>query len=99
MHCLTSAESLILSATRSLIAYKVRICTAESCRAYSLVSIDHDVMLCSLLDGVEIMIVHPLSVMMLALRQYVSHISALHCIISVLVHKIICSLHVALIIA
>ena len=60
--------------------------------------IDHDMMLRSLLNGMEIVVVHPLAVMILAERQDIAHVTALHCIIAILLHKIVCSIHVAFVI-
>ena len=60
--------------------------------------IDHDMMLRSLLNGMEIVVVHPLAVMILAERQDIAHIAALHRIVAILLHKIVGSIHVTLVI-
>ena len=61
-------------------------------------SIYHDLMLGSLCDSIEIMIVEPLSVMMFATRNHIADITALHRIIAILIHKVVCRLHVSLIV-
>ena len=60
--------------------------------------IDPDMMFRSLLNSMEIVVVHPLAVMILAERQDIAHITALHCIITILLHKIVGSIHVTLVI-
>ena len=59
----------------------------------------HHVMLCGLCDGVEIMVVQPLSVMMLSERQYITDISALDGVVTIFVHKTVCGLHMTFIVS
>ena len=61
--------------------------------------IDHDMVLRSLLHGIEIVVVQPLSVMMLAKRQDITHVTALHSIVAVFLHKVVGGIHVPLVIA
>ena len=60
--------------------------------------IDHDMMPSCLGHCVEIVVVHPLPVMMLPERKDVAHVSALHCVVAILVHKVVCGFHVPLVI-
>ena len=89
---------LIFCAARSLVTDEVRPCSAQTRRAHGLVGIDHDVVLGSLLDGIEVMVVHPLSVVMLSARDDVAHITALHSSVAIAVHQVVGSLHVALVV-
>ena len=99
VHGLASAESLVLCATCRLVADKVRIRAAQSGGAHSLVTVHHDVVLGGLFHGVQVVVVHPLAVVVLALGQHVAHVSALHRVVTVLVHKRVSGLHVALVVA
>ena len=99
MHWLCSAKRLILSSSRALVADEVRIGAAETGRADSLMGIDHDMVLRSFLHGIEIVVVQPLAVVMLAKRQDITHVTALHCVVAVLLHEIVGRIHVSLIIA
>jgi hypothetical protein len=83
-----TSEGLILSSSRRLVAYEVRIGAAETCRAYGLMSIDHDLMLGSLLQCIKIMIDERLAVVVLAYRKDISYISALDGVIAILVHEL-----------
>ena len=62
----------------ALVAHEVRICAAKTCRACCLVCVDHDMMLCSLLYGTQIVVVHQLTVVVLAARNDVANVAALH---------------------
>ena|SRR5574344_2258249 len=98
MHWLSSAKCLILSSTGTLVAYKVRVGAAETCRADGLMCIHHNVVLCSLFYRVEVVVVHPLAVVMLAERQDISYIAALYSVVTIFVHKVVSGLHVSLVI-
>ena len=71
---------------------------AKARRTHSLMGIHHNVVLCSLHHGIVIMIDKRLAVVVLSVRDDVSDIAALHCIVAVLVHKVVGSLHMALIV-
>ena len=60
--------------------------------------IDHDVVLGCLLHGIEVVVVHRLAVVEVATWNYITHISAFHGIVAVVVHELISFLHVSLII-
>ena len=94
-----TAEGLVLRAARRLIAYEVRVSAAEAGRAYSLVGVDHDVMLSGLGHGVEIVIDHPLAVVTFAKRLDITHIARLDGIVAVLVHQAVSRFHVTLVVA
>ena len=96
---LIAAKGFILRAAGRFVADQVGVGAAESRGTYRLMGIDHDVMLGGLGHGVEIMVVHPLAVMMLAARDDVADITRLHGIVAVLVHKLVGLLHMALVIA
>ena len=99
MHRLSSAKCLILSSPRAFVADEVRVGAAETGRTDSLMGIDHDMVLRSLLHGIEIVVVQPLSVVMLAKRQDITHVTALHSIVAVFLHKVVGGIHVSLVIA
>ena len=61
--------------------------------------VDHDLVLGSLLDGIQVVVVERLAVMMLATGQHVAYVSALYGVVAILVHQIVGILHAALIIA
>ena len=61
-------------------------------------SVHHDVVLGRLLDAVEIVVVGGLRVMVVASRNDVAHVAALHGIIAILVHQRICSFEMTLIV-
>ena len=56
-------------------------------------------MLGSLGHTVEVMVVHPLAVMMLPSRDDIAHIAALHGVVAILVHQAVGLVEVSLIIA
>ena len=86
MERLTAIGGLILCATGGLVANKVRPSTTEASGAYGFMGIYHDMVLGSLLDAVEIVVYHPLTVMELTTRDDFTHIAALHSRIAVFVH-------------
>ena len=61
--------------------------------------IDHDVVLGSLGNTIEIMVVEPLPVVMLSTRNDIAYIAALHSIVAIFVHQIIGSLQMTFIVA
>ena len=93
-----AAESLVLCTAGGLVADKVRIGPAQAGRAHGLVGIDHDMVLGGLLYRIQVMVVHPLSVMVLSARDYVTYITALDGIVPVPVHKVVCGIHMPFIV-
>ena len=91
-------ERFILGSSRRLVTDKIGISTAQTRRTNSFMGIHHNLMLGGFGQCIKIMIDHPLSVMMFPTRYNISHISTLHGIIAMIVHKLICFLHVPFII-
>ena len=95
---LAAAERLILCSACRLVADEIGPCAAKSGRTCRLMSVHHDVVLGSLLDAVEIVVVGGLRVMVVASRNDVAHVAALHGIIAILVHQRICCFEMTLIV-
>ena len=93
-----TAESLVFCATGTFIAHQIRISAAKSCRTHSLMTVHHNVMLGSLFDHIEIMVVHRLTVMMVTTWNHITHIACLHSIITIFIHQFISLLDMTLII-
>ena len=89
----------ILRTTSTLVADKIRIGTAKSCGARSLVGIYHNAIVCCFLEGVEVVVVHPLPVVVFATREDVAHITTLNGVITIVHHKLISGIDIALIVA
>ena len=96
---LAAAEGLIFGTPCGFVADEVRPGAAKTGRTHSLVCIDHNLVLCGLSHSVEIVIYHPLVVMVVALRNHIAHIAALDCRVAVVVHKLVGLLHMPLVIA
>ena len=92
-------KRLILRAAGALVADEVGICAAKAGRMHSLVGIHHDFVLGGFGEGVEVVIAHPLAVVVLAAREYIAHVAALDRVVAILVHQAIGGLHVALVVA
>ena len=98
MESLISRKRLILCTTSRLVTNEIRIGTAKTCRANSLVCIYHDVVFGRLGNAIEVVIIEPLSVVMLATWNNVAHITTLYRIVSIFVHQVVCCLKMALVI-
>ena len=61
--------------------------------------IHHDMMLGGLLDAVEIVVVHPLAIVVFSTGDDIAHITALHGCITIFVHQLIGRLQMPFIIA
>ena len=94
-----ACAGFVFGATCSLVAYEVRPCTAQPRWANGLVCVNHHVVTCGFLNGIQIMVYHPLSVMVLATGQYVTHVSALYGVISIFVHELISGFHMTFVVA
>ena len=92
------AKGLILRTTCTLVADEVRIGTAEPRRTDGLVGIDHNLVVCSALDGMLVMIDSDLAVVVLTTRDEVADIAALHRIIAIVLHQLIGLVHVLLVV-
>ena len=91
-------EAAIFAAHCALVADHVGPGAAKAGRTHCLVGVHHDMVLGGLDDGVVIVIDERLAVVMLAVRDDISHITALYGIVSVLVHQGVGLLHPALVI-
>ncbi len=76
--CLIAGKRLIFGATSRLITNQVGIGATQSRGANCLVSIHHDMMLGGFGHTIQIVVVHPLPVVMFSTWQNIAHISALH---------------------
>ena len=94
-----AAKCLILSTAGRLVAHEVRVGAAKAGRADCLMGVDHHLVLCSLGHSIEIVVHHPLAVVVFAPREDIPDITALHGIIAVVVHQLVGLLHVPFIIA
>ena len=87
-----------LRAHGALVAYHVGPGAAEAGRTHCLMGIHHDVVLCCLNHGIVVVVDEGLAVVMLSIRDDVAHISALYGVVAILIHKIVCSLHMTLVV-
>ena len=85
-HC--TAECLILGTACRFCTDEVRIGAAKTGRTYHLVSVDHDLVLGSLLDHMHIVVDEGLAVVVLSDREDVAYISALDGVVAIFVHKV-----------
>ena len=95
---LVTTEGLILLTTCRLLRDEVRIGTAETRHVDGLVSIDGDLMLSSLLDSVEVVVHHALTVVVLTAGDDVAYVAALDSGVAVVSHELVRLLHVPLIV-
>ncbi len=96
---LRAAEGLVLRAACRLVADQVGPGAAQSRGAHRLVGIDHDVVPGGQLHGMQVVVDHPLSVVVFASGQDVAHVAALHGVVSVAVHQRVGGLQVAFVVA
>ena len=96
---LVAVGGLILGAAGGLVAYQVGPGAAQTGGAHCLVGIHHDVVLGGFLDAVEVVVVHPLSVVVLAAGYDVAHVAALHRVVAVTVHQCVGGFQMALVVA
>ena len=95
---LVTTEGLILLTTCRLLRDEVGIGTAETRHMDGLVGIDGDLMLSSLLDSVEVVVHHALTVVVLTARDDVAYIATLDSGVAVIDHELVGLLHVALVV-
>ena len=93
-----ASEWLIFCSTSGFITDQVRISAADTCRAYCFVSIHHNLVVCCFLHRIQIMIIHPLSVMVLATGNNIADITALYRVIAVIHHKLISFIHMTFVV-
>ncbi len=99
MRRLVACESLILRTAGTFIADKVGIGAAKSGGTNGFVGVHHNLMLGCFGDGIQIVVVEPLTVVVFAARNHISNISALDSVVAILVHELVGLVHVALIVA
>ena len=99
MEGLAAVGGLVLSAACCLIANEVGPGTTKACRTYGLVGIDHNMMLGSLLDAIEVVVHHPLTIMILPPGDDIAHIATFHGSVAILIHQLVGSLQMALVVA
>lgn len=84
-----AAEGLVFGALGRLVADHVGIGAAQSGGAHGFVGVDHDLMLGRLADGVEVVVVHPLSVVVLAAGEDAADVAALDGVVAVALHQVV----------
>ena len=94
-----ATESLIFRSARTFVADQVRICAANTRRARCLVRINHQFIISSLRQAIEVVIIDPLIVVVISAGQHVAHIAALYGRITIVYHKLIRLIKMALIVA
>ena len=90
MSRLGTAECLILGSSGRLVSDKIRPGPAQSRRTHRLMGIDHYLIFGGLGDGIQIMVYHPLAVMLFPARKHISDITGFDGIVAVVFHKCIC---------
>ena len=81
-------ECLVLTTTGRLISYHVWPRTAKACGARCFMGVDHDMSFGSLLNHIEVMVVHGLRIVMVATGNDVSYIACLHSIVAIFLHQV-----------
>ncbi len=87
-----------LGAHSALVANHIGPGATEARGAHRLVGVDHDVVLGGLNDGVMVVVVDGLGVVALGEGDDGADIAALHGVVAVLVHQVVCLLHPALVV-
>ncbi len=96
---LRTSESLVLGAAGRLVAYEVGPRAAETRGTHGLVGVDHDTVVGRFLHGIEIVVDHPLVVVVVALGDDVAHVARLHGVVAMLVHEAVGRIEVPLVVA
>jgi len=94
-----AAEGLVFGALGRLVADHVGIGAAQSGGAHGFVGVDHDLMLGRLADGVEVVVVHPLSVVVLAAGEDAADVAALDGVVAVALHQVVGPVHLPFVVA
>ncbi len=93
-----TAKRLIFSSACRFVTDQVGIGAADTGGAYSFVSVYHDFVVRCFLHRIQIVVVHPLSIVVLATWNDIAYIAAFYRIISVVCHELVCLVHVAFIV-
>lgn len=96
---IVTTKRFIFSTSSRLITYQVRVSSAQTCWADCFMSVDHDFVIGSFGYGIEIMIYHPLAVVVFAARDDITHISTLYSIVAVVCHELVSFIHMTFIIS
>ena len=99
MFGLCATKSLVFGSASRFVADEVRISPAQAGGPYRLVCVHHDVMLGCFGNCKEIMVHHPLAVVVFTAGKDITHISGFYRVISILVHQLVRFLHMALIVS
>ena len=91
-------EGLILGAACALVADKVGVSAAQTRGANRLVRVNHNLIIGCTFHGLQVMVHHHLSIVILATRNDVANISAFHRVISVEVHQLVGTVHVTFVV-
>ena len=94
----TAPECLVFRAPGALVAHHVRIGAAQTRGTDCLVRVHHDMVPGRLLHAVQVVVVDELAVVVFAPGDDITHITALHRIVPVLVHQLVGCLQVTLVI-
>ena len=94
-----ASEGLILRAAGRFVADQIGPRTAESRRTHGFVGVDHDPVVGGLLHGIEIVVHHPLVVVVVALGDDVADVSRLDGRIAVFVHEAVGSVEMPFVVA
>ena len=96
---IVAAERLVLRAAGGLVADQVRPGAAESRGTHRLVLVDHDLALRRLLDAVEVVVVAPLRVVVVAVRQDVADVARFDGVVAEALHEAVRRIKAALVVA
>ena len=94
-----TTKCVVLCAASRLVADKVGPRAADTRGAHSLVGIDHNLVLGGLLEGILVVVVHHLTIVVLATGHDVAHVATLHGIVAIVHHKLVGLVHTSLIVA
>ena len=94
-----ASERFIFCSAGGFITDQIRICAADTGRAGCFVCIHHDFVIGGFLHCIQVVIVHPLSVVMFAAGDDVAYITALYGVVSIVCHKLVGFVHVAFVVA
>ena len=84
---------------RTLVADEVGVGSAQSGGACGLVGVDHNVVVGGLFQGIEVVVVHPLAVVVLTARHDVAHVATLDGVVAVVDHEAVGRIEMSLIVA
>ena len=93
-----TAKSLIFRTTSGFVTKHVWISTTKTGRTYSLMAVDTDLIFRRFLDGVKIVVVHPLAVVVLASWNDVSYVTTLYGVVAIVYHELVSLIQVTLIV-